>query len=550
MIPLATEPISADALARSEALLAGIISIAADAIISIDGSHRITLFNHGAEKIFGYTEAEMVGQQLDILLPERARSRHQVHIQEFGSGAVGARRMGERSIIAGRRKSGETFAAEASISKVEIGGVRTFTVILRDASERKRTEENLQFLADAVKALSASLDLDNTLQHVVRLAVPTLADCCTVHVTDEDGSTVLGVVAAHNVGQDATLRAENQFLPELWAMLRQVELGKASMTPLLVRSFSDHWMSARAVSAQCCDVVQSLGVRSLMSFPLVLHGRTLGVMTFLMTDSGRAFDGGHGTLASELASRVAQAIENGELYRLSREAVAVRDEVLAIVSHDLRNPLSVISMCASTISEEPLPEASTIVDLARTMHQSAEWMHVIIQDLLDVARLESGRLVMNRTAETPAALIDRAIELHRPLADEGGLALAAQVDSGLPSVAVDAARVSQVLANLIGNALKFTRQGGTIRVGAMASAAGVTVSVADTGRGIGADHLPHLFDRFWQVRRNDVTRGTGLGLAIAKGIVEAHGGTIWAESTEGVGTTLRFTLPAARESAV
>ena len=542
-----TEPLSAVALARSEALLAGIISIAADAIISIDGSHRITLFNHGAENIFGYTEAEVVGQQLDMLLPEGARVRHRGHIHDFASGAVGARRMGERSIIAGRRKSGETFAAEASISKIEIGGDRTFTVILRDASERKRTEEKLQFLAAADKALSASLDLAETLQRVVHLAVPTLADCCTVHVAAEDGSPVLGVVAAHNAGQDATLRAENQFLPELWATLRNVELGSASRAPLLVGTFSDDWLSARGVSDACCAVVQSLGVRSLMSFPLVLHGRAFGVMTFLMTDSGRAFDGGLGTVASELAGRATQAIENGELYRLSREAVAVRDEVLAIVSHDLRNPLSVVSMCASTLSEEPLPQASTIVDLARTMHQSAEWMHVIIQDLLDVARLESGRLVMHRAPETPAALIDRAIELHRPLADEGGLALAAQVDSGLPHVAVDAARVSQVLANLIGNALKFTRPGGTIRIGAMASTVGVTVSVADTGRGIGADHLPHLFDRFWQVRRNDVTRGTGLGLAIAKGIVEAHGGTIWAESTEGIGTTMRFTLPTAKE---
>ena len=112
-----TDPLSAVALARSEALLAGIISIAADAIISIDGSHRITLFNHGAEKIFGYTEAEVLGQQLDILLPEGARARHRGHIHDFANGAVGARRMGERSIIAGRRKSGETFAAEASDRK-------------------------------------------------------------------------------------------------------------------------------------------------------------------------------------------------------------------------------------------------------------------------------------------------------------------------------------------------------------------------------------------------------------------------------------------------
>ncbi len=222
--------------------------------------------------------------------------------------------------------------------------------------------------------------------------------------------------------------------------------------------------------------------------------------------------------------------------------MALRDEVVAIVSHDLRNPLSVVKMCASTLAEEPLPDPATVIDLARTIHQSAEWMNTIIQDLLDVARLESGRLVMRLEPAPLETIIADTVGFHRPLAEERGLQLVADIPDKLPPVSVDASRLSQVFSNLIGNALKFTERGGTITVNAHMAESRVVVSVSDTGRGISADDLPKLFDRFWQASRGDLKRGTGLGLAIAKGIVDAHGGRIWVESTENRGTTFSFTL--------
>jgi signal transduction histidine kinase len=293
-----------------------------------------------------------------------------------------------------------------------------------------------------------------------------------------------------------------------------------------------------------------VAVRSLMMIPLVLRGEYSGIMTLLLTHSERRFDEPYLVLAGELASRVAHAIDNAQLYQRSRQAVAVRDEVVAIVSHDLRNPLSVVKMCASTLSEEPLPETATVTDLARTIHQSAEWMNTIIQDLLDVAHLESGKLTLRREIASVSKVIDQVIELHAPLAEEKHISLTSTVANPVPDVFMDAMRVGQVFANLVGNALKFTETGGQITVSARVDDGlhEVVISVSDNGRGVRADDLPHLFDRFWQASRGDLKRGTGLGLAIAKGIVESHDGRIWAESEEGKGASFSFSLPIPHES--
>lgn len=475
-----------DATSVADAQLRAIISIAADAIISIDAAQRIVLFNTGAERIFGYAARDVLGQPLAILLPEGIRDRHAQHISDFSHSASEARRLGERSVISGRRRNGEVFPAEASISKLRAGDEWVFTVILRDATERKRSEDDLKFLAAATKELSRSLDLDDTLKRAAQAAVPALADACTVELFDSDG-----------------------------ALARRAAAGTA--------------------------IAERDDGRLTLDLPLRQEAR--GEMTLLLTSPGRRFDERTTVLARELATRVAFVIDNAELYHRSQQAVAVRDEVVAIVSHDLRNPLSVIKMCASTLAESPDADPATVGELARTAHQSAEWMLTIIQDLLDVARLESGTLEMRRERVSLAPVVAQCLELHAPLAAERGVRLDVAMGVGLPELDVDVARIGQVLSNLVGNALKFTEAGGTIRIGTEQAGPRVRVSVADTGRGIGPDELRRLFDRLWQARRSDLKRGTGLGLAIAKGIVEAHGGTIRAESVEGSGSTFSFELP-------
>jgi PAS domain S-box-containing protein len=527
----------------ADARLSTIVNIAADAIIAIDPSQYITLFNSGAEKIFGYSAAEIIGQPLQILLPESVRQRHAEHIREFSSSSTDARRMGERSQISGRRKSGEIFPAEASISKAKVDGEWMFTVILRDATERKRTEAALQFLAEAGKELNQSLDFDDTLERAARAVVPVLADCCVIDIVGDDGQLTASAVAASSREEEARLRSERssrRLRPGTQSLQR---LARERTTPLVLPSLATADLARAGVEPAMVRSMTDVPVRSLMVVPLTTRSQLSGVMQLLITHSERRFDDSYVVLASELAARITHALDNAQLYQKSRQAVAVRDEVVAIVSHDLRNPLSVVKMCASTLSVEPLPDASTITDLARTMHQSADWMHTIIQDLLDVAHLESGRFSLHNELAPLGDVIRHAVELHSPLATEKKVRLTSDVSSA-PSVTMDRGRIGQVLANLIGNALKFTEAGGSVTISTHAGDdQRVIVSVSDTGRGIRADDLPRLFDRFWQASRGDLKRGTGLGLAIAKGIVEAHEGKIWVESIEGKGATFSFSLP-------
>ena len=236
-------------------------------------------------------------------------------------------------------------------------------------------------------------------------------------------------------------------------------------------------------------------------------------------------------------------LERERAARATAEAAArARDEVLGVVSHDLRNPLSTIGMCAEVLVERPPEDPGERRELLATVQQAVGWMQHIIRDLLDVTSIEAGRLAVQREAQPAGDLLLAAFELLEPQAEARGLRLMLRADAALPAVDADRARVLQVLLNLGGNALKFTPDGGRVTLGARRAGAFVAFAVADTGRGIPAEHLPHVFDRFWQARQGE-RGGAGLGLAIARGIVEAHGGTIVVESEVGRGTTFTFTIP-------
>src|SRR5215213_416397 len=233
------------------------------------------------------------------------------------------------------------------------------------------------------------------------------------------------------------------------------------------------------------------------------------------------------------------------------QAIRARDEMMGIVSHDLRNPASAVKMLARSILGEARERTDLppdVVERVEIMQQAAVQIDALIQDLLDVTRLEAGRLAVSPRDVTPVPLVEAALYALRMLVESGGVELVATYDEDLPMVHADPERVTQLLSNLVGNALKFTPAGGRVEVRVQPYNEGALVSVIDNGEGIPADQLPHVFDRFFQVMSNrvGVRHGAGLGLPIARGIVEAHGGTIWIESAPGRGTTVRFTLPAAR----
>ena len=232
-----------------------------------------------------------------------------------------------------------------------------------------------------------------------------------------------------------------------------------------------------------------------------------------------------------------------------RQAIQARDDMMGIVSHDLRNPANAVKMLAASILADAehgrVPE--DIVERVRVMQQAAGQMDALIQDLLDVTRIEAGRLRVAPRHVDPRALVLRALEAMRPLAELAGVTLHESYDEDLPEVNADPERITQVVSNVVGNSLKFTPAGGRVTMKVQRGGRGVVITVADTGEGIPPEQLPRIFDRFFQVShdgRVGARQGAGLGLPIARGIIEAHGGSISVESEPGAGSLVTIELPA------
>ena len=532
------------ALRFSEARFSGIVSISADAIISVDDEQRITLFNQGAQSIFGYAPAEVMGQSLDMLIPERLRARHHEEVARFAAGPVMARRMGQRPPqIMGRRKSGEEFPADAAISKLEVDGRTILTVALRDVTELRRAEREQKLLAEAGAVLSSSLDYERALSDVGQLVVRDLADWCIVDLLEPDGRPKRLFVASGDPAQ-APLCREWETLPLDRARPHLVEHVLELKQPIVVERVARDGLDPFAQSAEHLRLIRALDARSFLAVPLVIHDQIFGALSLVSSRASRRYGADELRLAQALALRAALAVQNGRLYEQAIRATQSRDEVLGVVAHDLRNPLSLILMQSQLLRRAEGEHERRNRRPMELIERSARRMNRLIRDLLDVSAIEAKHLGLERSRVSTERLLIDAVETQRALAAAGSLALRTEIRMPLPEVWADPHRMQQVLENLIGNAAKFTPPGGEIVVGALPRDGEVMFWVADTGAGISAENVPHVFDRFWQVRTGE-RRGAGLGLQISRGIVEAHGGRIWVESAAGRGTTVFFTVPQA-----
>jgi signal transduction histidine kinase len=229
------------------------------------------------------------------------------------------------------------------------------------------------------------------------------------------------------------------------------------------------------------------------------------------------------------------------MYDDAQKVIDARQEILGIVAHDLRNPLNTIHMATSLLIEEPGLDKSRLSQL-RIIQRSGERMNRLIQDLLSVSAIEAGRLSIAPRKVTVHDLFREASEMLEPIVRDKSITFTVTAADDLPAVRADSARLLQVLSNLVGNAVKFTPSGGTITLSAVRKEGRVQCSVSDTGPGIPPAQIPRLFGKFWQAKRGD-GRGVGLGLAIARGIIEAHDGTIEVQSELGRGSVFTFALP-------
>ena len=409
-----------------------------------------------------------------------------------------------------------------------------------EADTRVSSREALRFLTRAGRMLSSTLDMDETLRRVVKIAVPRVACFAMIDLRRDDGR--LGRVAFGHIDEsrEPLLERPEPFDPAregLVPLARAVEAGEA----LLVERIDRDWDG----SVEILERLHALGARSLIVVPLRLgQGPVLGTLTFGSTRTDRFYGSDDLALARELARTAALALENARLYRKSEQAIAARDEVLAVVSHDLRNPLNRVRMAAELLLDsDGMPDgAERMLDM---VVRATDEMNRLIGDLLDVARIEAGRLSIELAPVALSKLLDRIDESHAAVAAGRGLLWSVERPATDVTIQVDEDRLAQALGNLIGNALKFTPADKTVRVAVDVRADVLRIGVIDEGPGLDPEQLAHVFDRFWQARPGD-RRGAGLGLAIARGIIEAHGGRLWMESQLGVGTQAWSELPLRR----
>jgi PAS domain S-box-containing protein len=513
------------ALRLSEAKFSGIVSISADAIISVDEQRRITVYNRGAEKIFGHTASEAMGAPIDALLPELA-----------GHAAEGL------AIVKGRRKNGEEFPVEASMSRLTLGEATMMTVACRDVTERVRHEKEQQLLSDIGVTLAATLDYEKTLTGLAQLVVRDFADWCLVDILHDDaGLRRFKVVTSDASKADIARRGEQVVIDRSRPYLMQSAVE--SRQSVLFERFDAAQLEGFAQDQS--ELVRAVGARSAMVVPMVIHDQLLGTLTFISSKPHRLYTQRDLRFAHTVGERAAIAVENARLYRSAVLATGQRDQVLGIVAHDLRNPLTAILMHASTMQRRGAEPDRRNPRAREMILRSARRMNRLIQDLLDITVVESGTLGIERAPVSPRQLISDAADAQRELVTSAGLDLEVDVSEHLPELSGDAHRLLQVFENLIGNAAKFTDVGGRITVGAAQAEGGVLFWVGDTGHGITSDELSHVFDRFWQASGRARRLGAGLGLPITRGIVEAHGGRIWVDSTPGLGSTFYFSIPAA-----
>jgi PAS domain S-box-containing protein len=521
---------------------------AMEGLLIHDGA-RIIDANASGAALIGHRLEEVIGRNpFDMIAPE-FRELALFHA------STGSEEPYEIEIM---RADGARIPVEVKGAKLPYRDSVVRVVALRDVTARKQAEESerrwleeqaarreaeaaerrADFLAEASRVLASSFDYSTALTQVARLTVAHLADYCIVDMC-QAGRIRRVTTAAADQSRAWLIQRLEAFVPDPDDAENPIVRVIESCEPLLVPIVDEASLGAVIRTAEHRDILAALAPRTALFVPIVARSGTLGVLTLISTQTDRSYSTDDLALARDLASRAGLAIQNAQLFEEAQEATRARDEILAVVAHDVRNPLGVVLNGAELLMELDAGEGQRIAGL---IERSARHIDRLVNDLLEITRLERGRLELERTELAPSALVADALAMMRPLAEARAIRLEADETDHLPTVLADGARVLQVFSNLVGNAIKFSPEQTRVRLACALDGPGVRFEVTDEGPGIPADQIPHVFSRFWQAKSAD-RRGAGLGLSIAKGIIEAHGGQIWLESQFGAGTSFYFTLP-------
>jgi signal transduction histidine kinase len=389
-------------------------------------------------------------------------------------------------------------------------------------------------LAHANALLSASLQSSVILDRITKLIVAELADCSVIQLIKHGAIEQLEV--AHKQPDVAEQLSRYGI-----GLARDVDLRR--MVELALSTRYPQQLHASTEPSSHETLLALSGSYAYLSIPLDVRGQLLGVLTLARSGAAAGYTPTDVELAAELGRRVSIAIDNAQLYDGAQQAIQLRDDVLAIVSHDLRNPLGAITMGAQRLLEsQELGNVDIVRSGLERMLRSAKHMHSLTDELLEVASIHTGQLTLNREVTDITALLDETFAMLEASAQKKKISLEKALTNQPMFVSCDREKIVRVVANLLGNAIKFTPAQGRIAVTAESAGREVWVHVRDTGPGIANTEQARLFERYWKGASTG-RGGMGLGLYISRGIVEAHGGKLSVSSVLGAGSTFSFNLP-------
>jgi signal transduction histidine kinase len=528
-------------LERSEARFRDVIERNPDSIVVVDSAGMIRFVNPAATQLFGKSREALVGTA-------------------FGFPVVVGETT-ELDLIAGGRHR----VAEMRVVRSEWEGADASIASLRDVTERKHAEEasrrlireqaaravaersarRLQFLSESSAVLSSSLDYSATLATLAKLCVREIADWTVIYGVTADGSA-RRMHIAHRDASNNPLTDELCRIPIDRRGAHPVLEVARTRRPMIVKTVTDETLGAMAPSSRELTIARTLGVKSLMIVPMIARERVLGAIAFMCNDSTRQYGEEDLTLAGEIAQRAALAVDNALLFGEAKHANQTKSDFLAVVSHDLRTPLTAI-LGYSELLEMGVPEA--IPDGSREkvgrIRTSAKHLLYLLNELLSFARLDAGHEEAERRPCDVCAVVREVAAMMEPLAAERGLELVVRLPSAPVVIESDSDKLSQILLNLAGNAVKYTRRGHVDVSVAVSPSNSVAIAITDTGDGIDARHLDKIFEPFWQVDPTQRSHGggTGLGLSVVRKLLAILNGKISVTSARGEGSTFVVTLP-------
>ena len=521
-----------------------------------DGYKDISTTTHGLQKLLDSGQPELIPEVNGSVLRLVEGNAEVLHIiRELGlKSYMGMPLIARHRVIGAltfsstqpdRYYTQEDFLFAQELARriaLTLDNARLYQEAQEEIAERKQIEQNLRFLSEASKLLASSLDYHTTLTHVTYLAVPHIADWCSVDMRTDEGIQQLAVahVDPEKVQWAKELNRKNPPDPHARSGLPNVlRTGRAEFYP----EISDALLVASARNEEHLALARAIGFSSVMIVPLLIQNEAIGAITFVTAESGRHYTQADLSMAEELASRAALAIQNARLYSEAQKAIGIRDDFISIASHELRTPITSLKMYTQVLQKQLSKKGETSFNhsLSR-MDAQLNKLTGLISDLLNISKIELGRLEFQEEWFNLDEVVKEACEAIQQIATKHTIHIEGSI---VQPVWGDKDRIGQVVTNLLTNAIKYSPQAQKVVVRLQAEPDNALVSVQDFGIGIDSEHLNKIFTRFYRVSdpEEKTFPGLGIGLYLSCEIIKRHHGSMMVASEKGKGSVFSFSLP-------